>query len=450
MPPMKLRRGENSLDSTLLRIVQPLAKRLPLAVLVALALTACAVEARARKYEPTQTWTQYGGANRDFSAQPAPLGTGKPVGEIWRRKLGQGASGVVSDGKRLYTLYSEPDPVAVGTQIEVVVALDKATGRTVWESRHPIKMLKGQESYTGDPPRPQATPALLSGRLCALGFTGLLQCFNAASGRIAWERNLVSEFEATPVQFGFSSSPLVYQDKFIVHVGGKQTSLVAFSALTGRIAWRSAPAEPSYASPALIKVAGEMQVVQITRDAIQGVSAQNGAVLWTRPTPALGLTNVPTPIALPGGRLLISGQGVLGTRLLQLSGKGEEAKAEEVWKNTRNVFFYCNWAADSDAVYGSIGNFAVALSLATGEELWKERGQSDANLLKIGGNALLLRGDGLLTLCQLSPKGLKALSSFRLLSGRCWAAPTLLGGVLYARDDREITAVGTDALTPKP
>lgn len=397
-----------------------------------------------------QSWTQYGGANRDFFVSPLSRKAERRSGILWKRKLGQGTSGIVSDGKSLFTLYAEPDPMDAKKQIEVVIALDKTTGQTQWEHRHSIKMLNKQESFTGDPPRPQATPALLAGRVCTLGFTGLLQCFDTANGQIVWEHNLVSEFGATPVQFGFSSSPLILQNNFVVHIGGKQTALAAFSAATGKVVWKSEPAEPSYASPILIQVAGEMQIVQVTRDAILGISAQDGATLWSYPMPSLGLTNVPTPIALPGQKLLISGQGVLGTHLLELSTEESKTKVEAVWKNTRTPFFYCNWAADTEAVYGSVGSFTVGLNLATGEEVWKERGQTDANLLRVGKEVVLLRGDGLLTRCSLSSTGLQSLGSFQILSGRCWTAPTLLSDVLYVRDDKDIAAVGLASLTQKP
>lgn len=81
----------------------------------------------------------------------------------------------------------------------------------------------------------------------------------------------MKELDATPVQFGFSASPLVYDGAFVVHVGGKQATLVAFEPRDGRIRWKSAPAEPSYASPMLVRVDGEDQLIQITRDALLGV-----------------------------------------------------------------------------------------------------------------------------------------------------------------------------------
>lgn len=153
--------------------------------------------------------------------------------------------------------------------------------------------------------------------------------------------------------------------------------------------------------------------------------------------PKLGLTNVPTPLVLPDQRILISGQGVLGTRLLKLT----KNAATELWVNTKSTYFYCNWTATRELVLGcNNGGFVSALSLSDGRELWRERGQADANLLQVGTGTLFLRGDGLLTRGRATEGGLKSEPSVPLLTGRCWTPPSLIGEMLYTRDTKEILA----------
>lgn len=382
-------------------------------------------------------WLQYGGPNRDFSLK-GTLPTKLPAPR-WRRALGEGTSGIVGDGKALYTLYAEGFSANREAGTEVVIALEAATGKTRWEHKTPVAMLPKQQSYTRDPVRPQATPLLWQGKLLTLGFTGLLTCFEAATGRVLWQHDLVKAFEATPVQFGFSASPLVHNGAFVVHVGGKQAALIAFDPRDGHVRWKSAPAEPSYASPMLVRVEGEEQLVQLTRDALLGVAASDGAMRWSYPLPKLGLTNVPTPLLLPDARLVLSGQGILGTRLLKLS---RTQAPTELWANTKTTYFYCNWATTPELVVGCNNNgFLSALRLTDGQELWRERGQADANLLQVGSETLLLRGDGLLTRARLTPAGLQAVSGQPLLTGRCWTPPTLIGNTLYARDTKELVAL---------
>ena len=153
--------------------------------------------------------------------------------------------------------------------------------------------------------------------------------------------------------------------------------------------------------------------------------------------PKLGLTNVPTPLVLPDQRLLISGQGVLGTRLLKLT----KNAVTEVWVNAKSTYFFCNWTATHELVLGcNNGGFISALHLTDGQELWRERGQADANLVQVGDATLFLRGDGLLTWARATPQGLKTEPGTSLLAGRCWTPPTLLGDTLFVRDTKEILA----------
>ncbi len=207
------------------------------------------------------------------------------MAQLWRQPLGEGTSGIVGDGKALYTLYSDRFTNKREAGSEVVVCLEAATGKTRWEHRASVAMLPKQESFTSDPIRPQATPLLWQGKLLTLGFTGLLTCFDAATGRVLWEHDLVKAFGATPVQFGFSASPMLSEGAFLVHVGGKQATLIAFEPRDGCVRWSSAPAEPSYATPVLVRVEGEDQLVQVTRDTIVSVAAKDGAPRWSSRCP---------------------------------------------------------------------------------------------------------------------------------------------------------------------
>lgn len=382
-------------------------------------------------------WPQYGGGSRDF-VRPAVV-PGPGADGVWERDLGPGTSGIVSDGGVLVTMYSVPDPKRSSEGVEVVVCLDRTTGKTLWDHRYPVARLKGQESYSGDPIRPQATPAISGPQVCTLGYTGLLKCFDVPTGKLVWRHDLVKDFGAKPVQFGFAASPLVAGGLFLVPVGGAQAAVVAFNPADGAVVWKSKPAEPSYSSPVLMPSDRGGVVVQVTRDAIFGFDAKGGQTRWTYPLTDLGFTNVPTPIVLPNRRLLVSGQGVKGTRLLEVAAAGDAV--EEVWKNEKVQFFYANWVTDGEAVYGSADKFLRGLRLSDGKELWREQGQADANLLRVGPDTVVLLGDGQFTHARLSPTGFEEVNRVERLAGRCWAAPTLVGDTLYARSESKIRAL---------
>ncbi len=337
-------------------------------------------------------------------------------------------------------MYSRPDAKNNARGEEIVICLDPKTGEKRWERSYPVERLKGQESYTGEPIRPQATPAVCGTAICTLGYTGILLCSATETGKELWKYDLVKEFDATPVQFGFASSPLVLGDRFIVHVGGKQAAVIAIRATDGQVLWKSTPAEPSYSSPMRATINGTSQIVQMTRDHVFGLSESDGKMLWSYTLPKPGLTNVPTPIVLPGNKLLISGQGTGGTRLLELV-QTNGTTIRELWKNEKVAFFYANWISDDLAVYGSVGPLFGSLSLTDGKELWRDNGQQNANLIVNGRTAYILRGDGRLSRATFNTKELDVEDTYDLLKGRSWTAPTIIDNVLYARSEKEITAV---------
>jgi len=388
---------------------------------------------------PVDSWLQYGGSSRDFTASSAlrPSELSVP----WRQPLGGGTSAIVSDGNLFYTMSIRLKTGSKTEGEELTVARELNTGKNVWEKSYPVSRLKGQESFSGDPIRPQSTPALHQGCLCTLGYTGMLTGWEAGTGKILWQLDLVKEMGAKAVQFGFASSPLVYQDSFIVHVGGTQAVLIRVQAGTGKVVWKSEPGEPSYASPLLAVMDGEQQLVQVTRDNILGIAPETGKTLWKYAMPEAGLTNVPTPLLVKGNRLLVSGQGIKGTRLLQFSKMGGAWQISEVWHNSKVTFFYCNWQIVGDAVYGNANKILLGLSLADGKELWRERGYAEANLVQIGADHYLLDGDGQLTRCKLSPSGVVKLASLKVLKARCWTTPTPAGNLLLLRDQEELAAV---------
>lgn len=389
--------------------------------------------------EQDANWSQYGGKDRDFIAP-----VNKVAGELsvaWRQPLGAGTSGVVSNGTLLYTMSIRLKPGSKLEGEELVSAHELNTGRNVWSKGIQLSRLKGQESFSGDPIRPQATPALHRGCLCTLGYTGVLSGWEANTGKLLWQYDLVKELGAKPVQFGFASSPLIYQDSFVVHVGGSQTVLIRVDAVTGKVLWKSEPGEPSYASPMVATMEGEPHLVQVTRDAILGIHPDTGKTLWKYAMPETGLTNVPTPLSVKGNRLLVSGQGIKGTRLLQFAKSADQWQINEVWHNSKVTFFYCNWQIVDIAIFGNANKIMLGLNLTDGKELWRERGFSEANLVRMGSDHYLLNGDGKMTRCRLSPTGVEVLSSLNILSMRCWTPPTPSGDLLLLRDQNELVAV---------
>src|SRR5262245_25840524 len=175
-----------------------------------------------------QSWPQWGGPQRNFMVDAKGLAETWPAGgpkRLWSRELGEGHSSIVVDQGRLYTMYSR------GGQ-EFVVALDAATGKTVWETGYaaPTTGLK-LENGNG----PHSTPLVVGNLLFTVGVIGKLQAFEKQTGAVVWSHDLYQEYGGTRMGRGYSCSPLAYKNTVIVTVGGAGQALMAFDQKTGAV-----------------------------------------------------------------------------------------------------------------------------------------------------------------------------------------------------------------------
>jgi outer membrane protein assembly factor BamB len=318
-----------------------------------------------------------------------------------------------------------------------------ATGKTIWEESVSVKMLAKQQYFGGSPMQPQTTPCYADGRLFTIGFTGLLHARDAKTGRLLWQADLVADFGATPVQFGFAASPIVVDGRLIVHVGGRH-AVIALDPSMGKVLWKSEAGEPSYATPTIVTLFGNSQIVQLTRDRLLGLEIRTGSTIWSYDLPKKGMTNVPQPIPVGANGFIVSGQGFEGTRRLELVENESRIVVKERSHQKKVQFFYSTVVRDGDTVVGFSGNTGkrfAAVSIKTGDVVAFETGQTDANALRIGDRLLLARGDGVLSSCTLGQDGFENVRAGKFVSGRCWAPPTVVGGSVLMRSDSEIACM---------
>ena len=160
---------------------------------------------------------------------------------LWSRELGEGYAGFAVAGDRLVTTYR-------GSGDEVIVALDRATGKTLREHAYPAPALAGQDLSQGH--GPHATPLRAAGgSVCAAGVTGRLTCLDLATGRVRWTKELITALGGTVVYRGYSSTPVRHGNMVIAAVGGPGRALISFDAASGRELWRGGSYTNTNSSP---------------------------------------------------------------------------------------------------------------------------------------------------------------------------------------------------------
>jgi len=402
-------------------------------------------------------WRQWGGPGRNFVVDGATLANAWPASgptEVWRRPLGDGHSSILLDGGRLYTLYRPaPTDGAKWASEEIVVALDEATGDTLWEHRYPARPQAFQFGAG-----PFTTPLIVGERLFSVGTNNQLFALDAATGSVLWSHDLVEEFGAqeamvrAAVKAGISSSPIAWGDTVIVTAGGEGQSVMAFDQASGKVVWRSGDFYVSHSSPILIELNGETQLVVLGGLDVYGIDPDTGDILWNHPHNTRGDMNISTPHWSDGNLLFLSSAYDGGSRMLRLRADGDRTGAEELWFTNQLRLHIGNAVRVDDMMIGSNGDFGpsfvTALDVGTGERLWQDRAFSRSRFLNLGDKLLVLDEDGVLGLVRAARDGLEVLARAEVLSSLAWTAPTLVGSQLYLRDRQEIVKLRLPVARP--
>ena len=410
-----------------------------------LILAAMAVAPATTIGQTTPSWTQWGGAGRDFISDSKGLASTWPASgpkKLWSRSLGEGHSSVLVENGRLYTMYRQTTRQPSVSHDEVVAALDAASGKTIWEFKYPASPAGIQFDQGFGP---HSTPLIVGNRLFAASSRSELFALDKMTGKRIWSHDFVKEFNAPLTARGYSGSPLLYNGTIIVTMGGPNQAVAAFDQASGKLLWKNGYWVWAPASPILIDVDKQPQLVVFGGDVVAGMDPANGRELWRHPHKTDWGLNISTPVWVADQHLLLvsSAYGV-GTRALELRQSAGKTTVTEKWHSQRMRIHIGTIIRLGEHAYASSGDFGPALisafDLKSGAIAWQDRSFARAQLLYADGKIIVLDEDGVLGLATVSPQGLKVLAKASVLQHLAWTPPTLVGTTLYVRDRQTISA----------
>ena len=125
-------------------------------------------------------------------------------------------------------------------------ALDHS-GKFLWKA--PI----GRE-WTQNSPGSRNTPTIVDSLVYVTTGLGAVACLEANTGKKIWSVDMVADFHAPMVQYGFSESLVVSGNTVFCSPGNPDTNVVALDRFTGKIQWisKGLGQMTSYCSPAII------------------------------------------------------------------------------------------------------------------------------------------------------------------------------------------------------
>jgi outer membrane protein assembly factor BamB len=381
---------------------------------------------------PGAEWPQWRGPARDgvLPSFKEPGAWPERLNRKWKISAGQGHASPILAGGRIFILARRQNR-------ETVSSVNPEDGKTLWTQSYeaPYRMSAAALKH-GEGPK--STPVFSDGKVYTLGISGILSCFEAASGRPVWRKEFSRQFSLTSPLYGSAMSPVVDRGLLIAHVGGNDSgALTAFDAATGEVKWSWNGDGPGYASPLVLDVGGTRQVVTQSQQNIVGVDAGSGALLWKIAFPTPYAQNVVTPVVYRD-TLIFSGLGK-GVMAVTVSKSGGQWSAKQLWSNQDVSMYMSSPVLSGDLLFGfshkNKGQF-FCLDAKTGATKWTgdPRQGDNAAMVLAGGALLLLKDDGELIVARASGKGFEPARKYTVADSATWAHPLVIDGGIVIKD----------------
>lgn len=371
----------------------------------------------------SQDWPGWRGPTRDGQAAgpEAPLKWSETENVAWRAEIrGKGHGSPTVAGARVYLATADAD-----RQEQLVLCLDRATGRRVWET----VVHQGKLDTRGHRNTSQASSTVAwDGERLYINFLNDQAVHTTAldpAGKIVWQTR-VSDYVTHQ---GFGASPVVHGEVVLVaadHRGGGK--LAGLDRRTGKVLWEQArPKIANYGSPAVLTVGGRTQVILSGCNLVAAFDPATGEKLWE----VEGSTEetVTTPVT-DGRRVFVTG-GFPRNHLAAVEGDGSGRVA---WQNGTRVYVPSMLVREGHLYALLDSGAAVCWKSDTGEERWREKVDRDfyASPVMVGSRVYATSLRGVTSVFEASPQGMTSLGQNQL-GDEALASPAICDGEIFLR-----------------
>ena len=403
----------------------------------------------------SQDWPDWRGANRDGIWNDPNVVQEFESEEIelkWKVPIGAGYSGPTVANGRVYVTDRPDSPI----NQERVLCFDEKTGDPIWSFAYDCEYVS-----IGYPAGPRASVIIEDSRAYTLGSMGHLHCFDAATGKVIWKKDMNIDYQIIMPTWGIASAPLIVEEKLIMQIGGNNNaSVVALDKRTGKEIWRNLNDKAAYSAPILIQQAGKEIVVVWSGENLNGLDVETGKVYWKFPFEVRSQMAIATPVLYKDYIFVSSFYS--GSLLIQLD--QNSLTAEKVWKRvgeseriTDGIHCVMNTPLIMDNfIYGvdSYGELRC-LELETGDRVWEDLTAvtkdrwANIHFVQNGENTWMFNEHGELIISKLSSEGFQEISRTRLIEpttaqlnrsgiGVTWSHPAFANKHVFIRNDKEL------------
>lgn len=346
---------------------------------------------------------------------------------LWKKELGVGVAGVSGLDEYVYSMGNVRGK-------DVIYCINAVTGKIKWEESY--NCIIDKRMFEGGPP---TTPLIdkKNKNLYALSHQGELRCLSLNSGVMQWKVSYTSApLAGRRPDYGYASSPTIYNDMLIVSPGGKDSSVAALDLKDGAMLWSSGGSKVGYSSPIIFSLLGSDYMAQLNASDLSIFNISTNSLICKTSWETKYRINAAAPIYINGHILITSGYGK-GAGLFKV----HDEKLELVYESKQLVCQFQSPILKNGFIYAVTGDndkkaSLVCMNPINGKIMWNEPLSGNrGNVVAVDDSLIVLTERGEVIVCSATDKSYNERGRFQAVGGRCWAAPTICGSRLYIRNN---------------